>query len=61
MATVVFADVSGFLYSFRWLELESGFNAFLSVLDLDTGHAALCCTVRQSIAEQCNTHTPIRT
>lgn len=40
MATVVSADVSGNLYSFRWLDLESGFSAFLSVLEMDTGHGA---------------------
>jgi len=38
MATVIFVDVSGNHYSFRWLDLESGFNAFLRVLEIDTGH-----------------------
>jgi len=61
MATVVFADVSGNLYSFGWLELEIGFSAFLSVLEIDTGNGALCCTVLQCTAEQCNTNTPKRT
>ena len=40
MVTVVFADVSGNRYSFRLLDLESCFNACLSVLEIDTGHGA---------------------
>ena len=56
MATVVFVDVAGNLYSFRWFELESGFNTFLSVLEIDISHGALCCTVRQSTVQHTYTN-----
>jgi hypothetical protein len=40
MATVIFAEVSGNIYYFVWLDPESEFNAFVNVLKIETGHGA---------------------
>lgn len=40
MAMAIYVEMSGDLYSFRWIDSESRLNAFVTVLERDTGYGA---------------------